>query len=97
MDPERELYIFCTKREKTFLNSFLKNYFEVTLKIIPTSNVQILLKKDDRNRSFNVNNIKSYFEDSGIVFAKNDFKEFFKVIWDIPEKMKKSPNKKVNS
>lgn len=97
LDPERELYIFCTKREKTFLNSFLKNYFEVTLKIIPTSNVQILLKKDDRNRSFNVNNIKSYFEDSGIVFAKNDFKEFFKVIWDIPEKMKKSPNKKVNS
>lgn len=85
LNPKRELYIFCTKREKTFLDSFLKNYIEGILKITSTSNVKILLKKDDRNRSFNVNNINPYFEDSGIVFAKNDFKEFFKVIWDIPK------------
>ena len=83
LNPKRELYIFCTKREKTFLDSFLKNYIEGILKITSTSNVKILLKKDDRNRSFNVNNINQYFEDSGIVFAKNDFREFFKVIWDI--------------
>ena len=85
LNPKRELYIFCTKREKTFLDSFLKNYIEGILKITSASNVKILLKKDDRNRSFNVNNINPYFEDSGIVFAKNDFKEFFKVIWDIPK------------
>lgn len=85
LNSKRELYIFCTKREKTFLDSFLKNYIEGILKITSTSNVKILLKKDDRNRSFNVNNINPYFEDSGIVFAKNDFKEFFKVIWDIPK------------
>lgn len=83
LNPKRELYIFCTKREKTFLDSFFKNYIEGILKITSTSNVKILLKKDDRNRSFNVNNINQYFEDSGIVFAKNDFREFFKVIWDI--------------
>lgn len=83
LNPKRELYIFCTKREKTFLDSFLKNYIEGILEITSTSNVKILLKKDDRNRSFNVNNINQYFEDSGIVFAKNDFREFFKVIWDI--------------
>lgn len=85
LNPKRELYIFCTKREKTFLGSFLKNYLEGILEITSTSNVKILLKKDDRNRSFNVNNINPYFEDSGIVFAKNDFKKFFKVIWDIPK------------
>lgn len=85
LNPKRELYIFCTKREKTFLDSFLKNYLEGILEITSTSNVKILLKKDDRNRSFNVNNINQYFEGSGIVFAKNDFKEFFKVIWDIPK------------
>lgn len=82
-EPDRELYIFCTKRKQTFIDSFLKNYFEVILKITSTSNVKILLKKDDRNRSFNVNNFNQYFEDSGIVFVKNDFREFFKVIWDI--------------
>lgn len=85
LNPKRELYIFCTKREKTFLDSFLKNYLEGILKITSTSNVKILLKKDDRNRSFNVNNFNQYFEDSGIVFAKDDFKGFFKVIWDIPK------------
>jgi len=88
LNPKRKLYIFCTKREKTFLNSFLKNYFEVTLNITPTSNVKILLKKDDQNRNFNVNNINPYFENSGIVFAENDFKEFFRVIWNIPRKQK---------
>lgn len=82
-EPERELYIFCTKKGKTFVDSFLKQYLEVTLEITPTSNVKILLKKDDRNRSFNVNNINPYFENSGIVFAENDFKEFFRVIWNI--------------
>lgn len=86
LNPKRELYIFCTKREKTFLDSFLKNYLEGILEITSTSNVKILLKKDDRNRSFNVNNINPYFEDSGIVLAKNDFKEFFRVIWNIPRK-----------
>lgn len=86
LNPKRELYIFCTKREKTFLDSFLKNYLEGILEITSTSNFKILLKKDDRNRSFNVNNINPYFEDSGIVLAKNDFKEFFRVIWNIPRK-----------
>lgn len=85
LNPKRELYIFCTKREKTFLDSFLKNYLEGILEITSTSNVKILLKKDDQNRNFNVNNINPYFENSGIVFAENDFKEFFKVIWDIPK------------
>ena len=89
LNPKRELYIFCTKREKTFLDSFLKNYIEGILEITSTSNVKILLKKDDRNRSFNVNNINPYFENSGIVFAENDFKEFFRVIWNIPRKQKK--------
>lgn len=89
LNPKRELYIFCTKREKTFLDSFLKNYLEGILEITSTSNVKILLKKDDRNRSFNVNNINPYFENSGIVFAENDFKEFFRVIWNIPRKQKK--------
>ena len=82
-DPSRELYIFCTKREKTFLNSFLKNYFEVTLQITPTSNVKIFLKKDDQNRSFNVNNITPYFKKSGPMFRKNAFKKFYRVIWNI--------------
>lgn len=82
-DSKRELYIFCTKKEKTFQKSFVKPYFEDLLRITPTSNVKILLKKDDRNRSFNVNNINPYFENSGIEFAANDFKEFFRVIWKI--------------
>ena len=82
-NPNRELYVFCTKKEKTFQKSFIKPYFEDILKITPTSNVKILLKKADRNRSFNVNNITPYFKTSGTVFRKNAFKIFFKVIWNI--------------
>lgn len=82
-DSKRDLYIFCTKKEKTFQKAFIKPYFEDLLKITPTSNVKILLKKDDRNRSFNVNNITPYFKTPETVFRKNAFKKFYKVIWNI--------------
>ena len=82
-DPNRELYVFCTKKEKTFQKSFIKPFFEEILKITPTSNVKILQKKDDRNRSFNVNNITPYFKIPETVFRKNAFKKFYRVIWNI--------------
>jgi hypothetical protein len=82
-ESERELYIFCTKKEKTFQKSFIKPYFEDLLEITPTSNVKVLLKKGDRNRNFNVNNITPYFKTPETVFRKNAFKKFYNVIWKI--------------
>lgn len=82
-ESERELYIFCTKKEETFQKSFIKPYFEDLLEITPTSNVKVLLKKGDRNRNFNVNNITPYFKTQGTVFRKNAFKKFYNVIWKI--------------
>lgn len=82
-DPNREFYVFCTKKEKTFQKSFIKPFFEEILKITPASNVKILLKNGDRNRSFNVNNITPYFKTPETVFRKNAFKKFYRVIWNI--------------
>lgn len=87
------MYLFLTKTNKSFKDKFFEKYRKL-LEINEKSNVKILTKNNSQNRKFHCNNIKEYNKEK-MNFASVE--AFFEEIWDIPKKMKKSPNKKVNS
>ena len=89
----RKMYLFLTKTNKSFKDKFFEKYRKL-LEINEKSNVKILTKNNSQNRKFHCNNIKEYNKEK-MNFASVE--AFFEEIWDIPKKMKKSPNKKVNS
>ena len=89
----RKMYIFLTKNNKTFRDKFFNNYLNL-VKIQEHTNIIVLTKNNNQNRNFHWNNIKEY-EKEKMNFASVE--DFFEEVWDIPKKMKKSPNKKVNS
>ena len=79
-----KMFIFCTVKNSRFKEKFLDNYFKVELKLNIKSCVKVLLKKDDRDRMFNVNNIEGYLDYPEIKFnEKTASVEFFELIWNI--------------
>lgn len=79
-----KLFIFCTIRNSRFKEKFLDNYFKVELKLNIKSCVRVLLKKDDRDRMFNVNNIEGYLDYPELKFNERAASvEFFELIWNI--------------
>ena len=79
-----KMFIFCTVKNSRFKEKFLNKYFKDELKLHIKSCVKVLLKKDDRDRMFNVNNIEGYLDYPEIKFnEKTASVEFFELIWNI--------------
>ena len=89
----RTMYLFLTKNNEEFKKGFFDKYLEL-LNISSKTNIKILTKNNNQNRNFRWKNIKEYKKEK-MNFVSVE--KFFKKIWDIPKKKKKSPNKKVNS
>lgn len=87
------MYLFLTKNNEEFKKGFFDKYLEL-LNISSKTNIKILTKNNNQNRNFRWKNIKEYKKEK-MNFVSVE--KFFKKIWDIPKKKKKSPNKKVNS